>query len=147
MEGLPSTVTPATLEQFAHAKDAVAAVAGKLEKQRILAEYFRELGDDDLRLAVRFAAGRAFPSTDERVLSVGGAIVWDVLLQILPIDYEELRRLTISHGEIGEALSKVWPEKPIDPPLLLKDLAKAFDQLAATGNQNRKREILFGLFG
>jgi len=47
----------------------VAAVAGKLEKQRILAEYFRELGDDDLRLAVRFAAGRAFPATDERVLA------------------------------------------------------------------------------
>ena len=60
-EVLRSTVTSATLQQFAHAKDAVAAVAGKLEKQRILAEYFRELEDDDLRLAVRFAAGRAFP--------------------------------------------------------------------------------------
>jgi DNA ligase-1 len=140
-------VNTATLRQFAHAKDAVAAVAGKLEKQRILAEYFRGLDDNDLRLGVRFAAGRAFPATDERVLAVGGAIVWDVLLNILPIGHEELRRLTISHGEIGEALSKVWPEKTVEPPLLLKDLAEAFDQLAATGNQNRKREILLDLFG
>jgi DNA ligase-1 len=140
-------VTPATLQQFAHAKDAVAAVAGKLEKQRILAEYFRELGDDDLRLAVRFAAGRAFPATDERVLAAGGAIVWDVLLQILPIDHDELRRLTISSGEIGEAISKVWPPREVERPLLLADLEQAFDDLAATGVQNKKREILLDLFG
>lgn len=146
-EGLRSTVTPATLQQFAQAKDAVAAVAGKLEKQRILAEYFLELGDDDLRLAVRFAAGRAFPATDERVLAVGGAIVWDVLLQILPIDHDELRRLTISSGEIGEAISKVWPPRAVERPLLLADLAEAFDDLAATGVQNKKREILLDLFG
>src|SRR5947208_2278743 len=92
-------VTPATLKDFARVKDGVASVPGKLEKQRILAEYFRALQDpDDLRRAVRFAAGRAFPATDERVLAVGGAIVWGVLLEILPIDSDELRRLSIAHG-------------------------------------------------
>jgi DNA ligase-1 len=135
------------LIDFARVKDAVAQVAGKLEKQRILSDYFRAIDDDhDLRLAVRFAAGRAFAATDERVLAVGGAIVWDVLLQILPIDHEDLRRLTIASGEIGEALSAVWSPQAIERPLTLRDLSQAFDQLAATGVQDRKRGLLLRLF-
>jgi DNA ligase-1 len=140
-------VEPATLREFARVKDAVAAVPGKLAKQAALADYFRTIpNDDDLRRAVRFAGGRAFAATDERVLSVGGAIVWDVLLQILPIDGDELRRLSIENGEIGEAISKVWPELTVDRPLTLRDLAEAFETLAATGVQERKRSILLDLF-
>jgi DNA ligase 1 len=140
-------VPPPTLIDFARVKDAVASVAGKLEKQRLLADYFRAIEDDhDLRLAVRFAAGRAFAATDERVLAVGGAIVWDVLLHILPIDHDELRRLTIASGEIGEALSNVWPQHDVERPLTLHDLSEAFDQLAATGVQERKRALLLRLF-
>ena len=139
-------VDATTLREFAQAKDAVAAVAGKLEKQRLLAEYFTPLADEDLRLAVRYAAGRAFASTDERVLAVGGAILWSALTETLPVSHEEFRRLTIASGEIGEAVSKVWPEKQVDRPLTLNELAEAFEQLAATGQQERKRAILRRLF-
>jgi DNA ligase-1 len=139
-------VTNATLKDFARVKDAVAAVPGKLAKQAALAEYFRGLGDEDLPLAVRFAGGRAFAAKDERVLSVGGAIVWDVLLQILPVGHEELRKLTIASGEIGEALSKVWPERAVERALTLADLAGAFEALAETGLQERKRQMLLELF-
>src|SRR5436190_9354714 len=132
----------ATLAQFAAVKDAVAAVPGKLAERAALAAYFRELADDDLRLAVRYAGGRAFASTDERVLAVGGAIVWDVLLSILPAGHDELRRLTISHVEVGEAASKLWPSIAVERPLLLADLAAAFDELAATGVQEQKRRIV-----
>lgn len=137
---------PATLAQFASVKDAVAAVSGKLEKQRILADYFRGLEDDDLRLAVRYSAGRPFPATDERVLAVGGSIVWNLLLELLPIDPATLRQLTISSGEVGQALRSIWPTRTVEKPLTLRDLADAFDRLAATGNQDRKRAILRVLF-
>ncbi|MDB5321792.1 MAG: hypothetical protein JWN40_3423 [Phycisphaerales bacterium] len=136
----------ATLEDFARVKDAVAAVPGKLAKQAALADYFRGLADEDLPLAVRFAGGRAFAAKDERVLSVGGAIVWDVLIQILPVGHDELRRLTIASGEIGEALSQVWPEQAVERALTLADLADAFDELAETGVQERKRQLLLDLF-
>src|SRR3982751_5255631 len=116
----------ASLRQFASVNDAAAATTKKLQKQAILAEYFRTLDDDDLRLAVRFAAGRAFAATDERVLAVGGAIIWDVLLRLLPIDHNELRQLTIASGEIGEAVSKIWPARPNQTPLTLHDLSEAF---------------------
>jgi DNA ligase-1 len=135
----------ASFEQFAKVKDTVSAAPGKLVKQGVLAEYFQALSPDDLRLAVRFAAGRAFAATDERVLAVGGALVWDVLLRILPIDQEELRRLAIASGEMGEAVSQVWPARQIENRLTLHHLAEAFAELAATGAQERKREILFDL--
>jgi DNA ligase-1 len=139
-------VTHSTLREFAAVKDAVAAVAGKLEKQRLLAEYFRALDDDDLRLAVRYAGGRAFAATDERVLAVGGAILWDVLMEMLPVSHEEFRRLSIASGEIGEAVSKVWPGREVERALTLAGLAEGFEQLAATGQQERKRAILRRLF-
>jgi DNA ligase-1 len=137
----------ATLQNFDRIKDAVAAVPGKLAKQGALAEYLRGLAVEDLRLAVRFAAGRAFAASDQRVLAVGGALVWDVLLRILPVDSAELRRLAIESGEIGEAISKVWVEKEVERRLTLGELGEAFSELAITGAQESKREILFNLFG
>src|SRR5215213_5592312 len=99
---------PATLLEFARVNDAAAATTKKLQKQAILAEYFRALDDDDLRRAVRFAAGRNFAATDERVTSVGGAIVSDVVLDLLKLDPRLYSQTVITSGEIGEALSKLW---------------------------------------
>ena len=138
-----------SLLQFAQVNDAVAAVSSKLAKQALLADYFKTLGPNDLKLAVRYAGGRPFASTDERVLAVGGAIVWDVIVDLTKIDPQEFRRLAIASGEIGEALSKFWDESQNGDgreAMTLADLACAFESLAATGVQETKRTILRDLF-
>jgi DNA ligase-1 len=142
-------VPAATLAGFAAANDAAAATTKKLQKQAALAEYFRALDEQDLRLAVRYAAGRAFAATDERVLNVGGAIVSEVVRALLKLGPATLHEVYLRHGELGNALGEVWPQAPPDPgvpPLLLADLAAAFDDLAATGNWENKSAILTGLF-
>src|SRR4051794_29717967 len=96
------------LLQFARAGDAAAATTKKLQKYAILADYFRGLDDDDLRLAVRYAAGRPFAATDDRTLNVGGALVSDVALALLGIDPHAYHDLCVRSGEIGEALSAAW---------------------------------------
>ena len=49
---------------FTQVNDAAASTTKKLRKQAIVAEYLRSLEqDEDLRLAVRFAEGRAFALT------------------------------------------------------------------------------------
>ncbi len=101
----------ATLLQFTQVNDAAAATSKKLAKQAILADYFRELDEMDLRVAVRYAAGRVFAATDERVLAVGGAIVWDVTIAIVGLDPKEFHDLVVRSGEIGEAIAQVWPMK------------------------------------
>jgi DNA ligase-1 len=152
-----SVPSPATLLEFARASDAAAATTKKLQKQAILAEYFRRLSDDeDLRLAVRYFSGRAFAGTDERVLGASGAIVSDVVLALLKLDGREYHDLVVRAGEIGEAISKVWSRltqtaSAAAPPrdasaLTLQEISRAFDDLASTGNQERKREILRGLY-
>ena len=156
----------ATLLEFAQVNDAAAATTKKLQKYAILAAYFRRLADDDLRLAVRFAAGRTFAATDERVTAVGGAIVSDVILRLLRVDGQEYYDNVVASGEIGEALSKLWSRRAhtdanantnadLDgrppavsriTPLTLHDLCRAFEDLASTGNVQRKGDVLWKIF-
>ena len=143
----------ATLLEFANVNDAAAATTKKLQKQAALSQYFRTLNERDLRLAVRYAAGRAFAATDERVLNVGGSLVSDVLLSsVLSIGPKSFWDEVTRSGEIGNALSEVWDSRivPADrarnDPLLLSDLATAFDDLAATGSWENKSEIVRDLF-
>jgi DNA ligase-1 len=137
------------LLEFARVNDSAAGTTKKLEKYAILAAYFHSLaGDDDLRRAVRFASGRTFAATDERVLAVGGAIVSDVILRLLRVDPRLYHDTAVASGEIGEALSKLWPaqREDSDSSLTLRDLSDTFDQLAHTGNVQRKSELLTDLF-
>lgn len=140
-----------TLRDFASVNDAAAATTKKLQKQALLAEYLRGLDERDLRLAIRYAGGRAFAATDERVLSVGSSLVSDVVLaSVLKIDAGRFHEQVIRSGEIGNALAELWPEAETadeSPPLTLAELAEAFDDLAATGAWENKRAILQTLFG
>jgi DNA ligase 1 len=135
-----------TLRKFAEVNDAAAATTSKLKKQAIFAEYVRTLSDDDLRRAIRYAAGRDFPATDERVIAVGWAILSDVLLPILGIDLATYHDLVVKSGEIGEALRKAWPDRTVETRLALRDIATTFDTLAKTGNQDLKRSLVHDLF-
>ncbi len=139
----------ATLLDFARVNDAAAATRKKLEKQAIFSTYLRRLSEADLRLAVRFAAGRPFAATDERVLNVGGALVWDAVVSLLSLDPVKFHDTVVRNGEIGEALSAIWPDRPPPAPRLgitLLDVSEAFDDLSSTGVQARKREMLNDLF-
>ena len=135
---------PATLLEFSRVNDAAAATTKKLLKQQILGDYLRELEEDDLRLAVRFAGGRAFASTDQRVLGVSGAIVSDVILNLYKIDPREYHELIIRAGEIGEALSQIVSRANLQNAggLSLADIFSEFEKLSATGNVQNKRSIV-----
>jgi DNA ligase-1 len=140
----------ASLLDFTAANDLAAATPKKLAKQAALGAYFRSIeADDDLRRAVRFAAGRPFASTDERTLSVGGAIVGDVVVAMLSLEYAEYRTLVIKHGEIGEAVAAAWGRRSsmaFGDPVGLDELSEAFDAIAATGNVEQKKSLLAELF-
>jgi DNA ligase-1 len=150
------------LIEFAIAQDASAARSSRLEKYSILAGYFRQISDDeDLKHAARFAVGRAFPATDERTLSVGGAIVSQTIVRLLEIDPRIFHDTVVAKGDVGEALRALWNLKPArhsradessalppsyQPPLSLREIAAAFDDLACSGNTQHKRQLLFDLF-
>ena len=144
---------PLTLARFAAVNDAAAKTTKKLEKQAILAEYLRELPyDENLARAVRYASGKAFAATDERVLGVSGAAVRDTIVTMFGV--EDWRERTVRNGEAGEAMAELWAERgPVDEPsggaaqpLVLQDLADIFDALARVGGSEAKRDLLRDLF-
>ena len=147
----------APLAGFAAANDAAAATAKKLAKQAALATYLRGLGEADLARAARYAAGRPFAATDERVLGVSGAAVSGVILDMFALDADDWRARLVRNGEVGEAMAELWQEQidPRDPdrfdpdhtpPLTLADLQETWDALAAVGRPEAKRDLLRDLF-
>ncbi|HEY8748800.1 MAG TPA: ATP-dependent DNA ligase [Tepidisphaeraceae bacterium] len=147
-----------SLREFAEVNDQVAATTKKLQKQSILAAYFRSLDEENLRLAVRYAGGRNFPATDERVLGVGWSIVNDVVLTLIGMDPERFHDLVVRSGETGEALSMVWKagmrgedglqggDGEALSALALTEVSSAFDGLANTNSGAAKRDVLMRLF-
>jgi len=127
----------ATLAEFAKANDAAAGTPKRTEKQRILAEYFRALGDEDLKRAARWVAGERVP-----VLNVGWALVSRVLLELLGLEAGAYHELVVRSGEIGEAVARAWKNRDGEPSLTLEEIERGFDELAGTGNTERKRAIL-----
>src|SRR3712207_7066349 len=110
--------------------EAVAATTKKLEKSAILAQYLPGLCDTDLAIACRFFAGAPFPSSDERVLQLGGAVVRDAVVAISGVSPEEWYRLTVEWGESGLAAAQVLPSHvAAEPSLCLVDVLRIYEEL------------------
>jgi DNA ligase-1 len=56
--------TASEFDRFASIGEAIAATPAKLEKVRILAEYFRSLDHEQLPIATRYLTGKAFAQSD-----------------------------------------------------------------------------------
>jgi DNA ligase-1 len=59
-----------TFAEFAALGRRLEAVPGRLEKRRLVADFLRSVGPDEVALAVAFLTGRPFPPSDPRVLGV-----------------------------------------------------------------------------
>ena len=59
------------MQAFAQTADAVAATTKKLEKVRLVAEYFRSRPVDEAAQAAVFLSGRAFPAWEETNVAGG----------------------------------------------------------------------------
>ncbi|MGN6368540.1 MAG: ATP-dependent DNA ligase [Phycisphaerae bacterium] len=135
--------TPNAFLHFAAASDTARATPSKLQKTAALAAYLRTLGKEDVGTAARFLAAQPFAPSSSKSLGVGGALVVGAVHEIAAIDRATLHRAFHEHGEIGEALSAYWPTPPDNtPPLTLPEIQAAFIDLAATGIQDQKRNIV-----
>ena len=62
------------MRSFVQLADTVGATTKKLEKLRLISEFFRNLSVTDTALAARFLSARSFAGYDERTLGVGGRL-------------------------------------------------------------------------
>jgi ATP-dependent DNA ligase I len=140
---------PDSLDALADALEALRATRSRLEKRRLLVDYFQGLPDEALPLAVTYLGGRPFPRGDGRALSVGGATLEAALRAARPeLTDEALTAAWRRHADAGDAAADLWTSgPPRDPaPLRLDDVAASFEALYAARGSRAKTALLAEAF-
>ena len=103
--------------EFAAICEAIGKTTGKLEKVRILREYFADLEDSDLRIVAVWLTGNAFSQVAARPLRVGWAVIRRALLAASGLSPGELQAISRRWNDSGqttaEALAGTPPLQPI----------------------------------
>jgi DNA ligase-1 len=137
-----------SLEQFARTAEAVAATTRKLEKARLLGEYFEYLDDEDLNRAARYFAGQQFAQSDARTTNVGGSILSEAMCLATGVATETLGPRYARWGDAGDVAFEIFSEaKPNnDSSLTLADTESLLARLSSTRGKKAKTELLVRVF-
>jgi len=137
-----------SLEQFARTAEAVAATTKKLEKARLLGEYFEHLSDDDLARSARYFAGQQFAQSDVRTTNVGGSILSEAMCLATGIVAETLGPRYARWGDAGDVAFEIFSEAKArnSPSLTLTDTEMLLSRLSTTRGKKAKVEVLARVF-
>src|SRR4051812_19135177 len=126
-----SNLPPDSLEQFARAAEAVAATTKKLQKAKLLSDYFEHLNDEDLARAARYFAGHQFAQSDARTTNVGGSILSEAMCIATGVAPETLGPRYARWGDAGDVAFEIYSEaKPNnDAALTLADTETLLSRL------------------
>jgi len=134
------------MRRFSETCEAIAGTTKKLEKTRILAEYFHSRTVEEAAVSAVFLSGRPFPAWEETTLQVGGRLLWQVVSDLAQKTNEELSAAYRRLGDLGEVAREVLPERPDFPVLNVSDVERFFRRIAAARGPAAKgamvRELL-----
>jgi DNA ligase 1 len=127
---------------FVQTADAVGATTKKLEKLRLLSEYFQSLSTSDAALAARFFSAHPFPKHDERTVGVGSANLSRLIADAAGKSGQHLGAAYRKHGDLGDMAEELLADTHRDGDLSLPEVAQLFEDLAAARAQSQKTELL-----
>ena len=130
------------LRRFAEVAEAVGSTSSKTEKVRLVAAYLRSLAPDDAPWACVFLTGRPFPRSQERILSVGGALLWRAVKRIANPAEVRAQAVYLKHGDLGDMASEILEGHRGSAQLSLEDLAASFATLATLRGGGQKLAAL-----
>jgi DNA ligase-1 len=134
------------MDALAAVAEHVASNASRLRKVALVAEYLRQLPDDDLVRAVCYLSGSPFPASDPRRLSAGWVMIRDALMAVSGWDLETVRVSVHDVGDLGEAVGLLLFGRTAGEPMSLADAESIFVKLHAARRQAEKFEILRATF-
>ena len=135
---------PAAFASLAATLEDVGGAAGTRTKVERLARYLATLEEADLRRACAYLIGAAFPPGDARRLQVGSAAIARVLEEITAATPDDLHRVYLTHGDLGETAAALLlgrrPAPSLFPrALTLRAVADAFGAIAAAQGPSSRR--------
>ncbi len=95
---------------FCACADAVGSVSSRLEKARLVGEYFAALPDADLKRAALYLGGYRFPLREGRTVNVGGALLLGAIQGVSGADETWLRERLVRTGDPGDLAFEAWTD-------------------------------------
>ena len=131
------------MDRFAQICEAVSATTSKNEKVRLVGDYLHGLPVEEAALAALFLTGRPFARIEERVLGVGGSLIWQVVGRVAGPRTESFEAVYRKHGDLGAMTAEVLEgQQSSKPPLSLADVRAAFEALASRRGVSQKLPAL-----
>jgi DNA ligase 1 len=134
------------VRSFVRTADAVGATTKKLEKLRLISEFFKSLSTPDAALAARFLSAQPFAKHDERTLGVGGANLSRVIAEAAGQASHTLGAAYRKHGDLGNMAEELLRDTNRDADLSLAEANRLLEELAAARGQAQKAELLARAF-
>jgi DNA ligase-1 len=137
-----AAATGSEFHAFARVGESIAATPAKLEKVRLLAEYFRTLTPVQLAIATIYFTGKPFSQSDLRTVQAGWAVIHRALMSAAKLTEPEFRRIASSHGDAGKTALEALEGRTIPEPFTLAESRELFDTLHKTRGPLGKTELL-----
>jgi DNA ligase-1 len=125
---------------FCHVAERVGATTLRLEKAKILGEYFASLVDEDLKRAALYFGGYLFPLREGRTVNIGGAALFAAIYTVTKCDETWLRERLVACGDAGDLAQEAWiqAERNIESALELAEIEVEIARLAQTAGAKAK---------
>src|SRR5438128_12366451 len=134
------------MEAFARTGEAIRATSSKLEKTRLLGEYFAGLDEETLPLAAVYFAARPFADRDQRKLNLGYAVIRNAVCELAQVDEEALGESYIRHSDVGDVIEEVLQGHTNPRPTSVRDVhemfVRAYEQRTVKKKTEALRELL-----
>ncbi|HXN03530.1 MAG TPA: hypothetical protein VN895_01725, partial [Candidatus Acidoferrum sp.] len=130
------------MEALARTGEAIRATNSKLEKTRVLGEYFAGLDDEALALAAVFFTARPFADRDQRKLNLGYAVIRNAVCELAGVGEEALGESYMRHSDVGDVIEEVLEGHTHPRPTSLRDVHETFVRIYQQRTVKKKTETL-----
>lgn len=130
------------LEPWAELCERLAGTTKKLEKRAWMADYLRELPPEAAAHAALYLSGTPFAEADRRLLSVGGASLWQVVKELTRASDAAMHDAYRKHGDMGAAAFDLLAahREAVAATLTIEGVAEKFAEMAALRGAERSTE-------
>jgi DNA ligase-1 len=133
---------------FAHTCAAIAGTTSKLEKTRLLADYFTQVDGALVPLVAVWFTGLPFAASENRALQVGWALLRDALCDVTGVNEDALHHVYLKHSDLGETAHELYVEHHSagGESLTIADVRTLFESLLIARGPSAKRPLLVQSF-
>ena len=145
-----------SFEEFAKVCNKVEGISGSLEITSVVADFLREVDDDELEIVTRFIMGSVFPVWSNLEPGVGPSLLYNAISKASSLPVKRVESFVKETGDVGLAAEKAMASGNTqmvlfsDDELSVKDVYSSFENIASRtgkGSQDSKIKNLQYLFG